>query len=571
MSGVKCKLMVIWAKLILAPWAMLAVQFVVAQTTVAYDSLAASTKCPFIKIEAERLPDLNIPRAAHKALMAGGEYVVFGGHTNGFVPTPTAEYFENGKWHTMQMTYNHDFGTALLLKSGKVLLVGGVAENIGVGQTYTAELYDPQSHTFDGFGSMGIKRAKASALELDSGRVVVSGNWYHDDGIELFDGKMSFSYVKDVSQPRSYPLILRIAKDDALIIGSRNHKDEKIPSIADRLKGDTVRIPLLETWHPFIGIDLLSNESFIGDEEKGVYSYLIPVEDEGGQVAIMKVENGQFSLLPTVCPIPMQSELGGIWYFTNIVADRQRQRAYLIGINSDFRTSHDSGYRYYVLAIDYAQTTAGKPATLTLCYTDPLHSIFDPVPVLTADGNLLMAGGMADTTYFKASDMVYLLHTGLQSVAAESHSSWYLIVAICLGVGALCLLFVFRKRRHTAPATVLPEEQVPDPVLMSRICELMEREKPYLNSDLKIADIASMLAVNRYYISDCINSARGCSFSQFVNTYRTEHAKQLLLTRPDIKLTEVWVSSGFSTERTFLRNFKAITGMTPSEFKGKND
>jgi hypothetical protein len=40
---------------------------------------------------------------------------------------------------------------------------------------------------------MGIKRAKASALELDSGRVVVSGNWYHDDGIELFDGKMSFS------------------------------------------------------------------------------------------------------------------------------------------------------------------------------------------------------------------------------------------------------------------------------------------------------------------------------------------------------------------------------------------
>lgn len=106
---------------------------------------------------------------------------------------------------------------------------------------------------------------------------------------------------------------------------------------------------------------------------------------------------------------------------------------------------------------------------------------------------------------------------------------------------------------------------------MSRICELMEREKPYLNSDLKIAVIASMLAVNRYYISDCINSARGCSFSQFVNTYRTEHAKQLLLTRPDIKLTEVWVSSGFSTERTFLRNFKAITGMTPSEFKGKND
>lgn len=155
-------------------------------TTVA-DRASADTipqNCPVVKIEVDQLPDLNIPRAGHKVLVAGGEYVVFGGHTNGFVPTQTAEYFRDGEWHVMQMTYNHDFGTVILLKSGKVLLAGGVAENIGVGQTYTTELYDPQSHTFDGFGSMNIKRAKASALELDSGKVVVAGNWYHDDGIE---------------------------------------------------------------------------------------------------------------------------------------------------------------------------------------------------------------------------------------------------------------------------------------------------------------------------------------------------------------------------------------------------
>ena len=79
--------------------------------------------CPIVKMEAERLPDLNIPRAGHKVLVAGGEYVVFGGHTNGFVPTQTAEYFRDGEWHVMQMTYNHDFGTVILLKSGKVLSI----------------------------------------------------------------------------------------------------------------------------------------------------------------------------------------------------------------------------------------------------------------------------------------------------------------------------------------------------------------------------------------------------------------------------------------------------------------
>ena len=100
--------------------------------------------CPVIKLEAERLPDLNIPRAGHALFYANGELTVAGGHTDGFVPTPTAEYYEDGEWHTIQMTYTHDFGLSIVLKSGKVLLAGGCEQPTGIGQTYTAELYDPQ-------------------------------------------------------------------------------------------------------------------------------------------------------------------------------------------------------------------------------------------------------------------------------------------------------------------------------------------------------------------------------------------------------------------------------------------
>ena len=93
---------------------------------------------PIVKIEAERLPDLNIPRSGNQLLVVGDGFVVAGGHTHGFVPTPTAEYFSEGQWHLIHPVYSHDFGTALLLKSGHVLLAGGTSENIGVGQTYTA-------------------------------------------------------------------------------------------------------------------------------------------------------------------------------------------------------------------------------------------------------------------------------------------------------------------------------------------------------------------------------------------------------------------------------------------------
>lgn len=99
----------------------------------------------------------------------------------------------------------------------------------------------------------------------------------------------------------------------------------------------------------------------------------------------------------------------------------------------------------------------------------------------------------------------------------------------------------------------------------------MEEQELYLDSELKLSDVASSLGTNRNAISNCINSQRGCSFTQFVNKYRIDYAQRLLRTRSDIKISEVWTTSGFSTERTFLRTFKQLTGMTPSEFKTKID
>jgi len=60
----------------------------------------------------------------------------------------------------------------------------------------------------------------------------------------------------------------------------------------------------------------------------------------------------------------------------------------------------------------------------------------------------------------------------------------------------------------------------------------------------------------------------GQSFSQFANTYRVRHAQELLRQQPDVKTAAVAANSGFSTEVSFFRNFKAVTGMTPREWLG---
>ena len=105
-----------------------------------------------------------------------------------------------------------------------------------------------------------------------------------------------------------------------------------------------------------------------------------------------------------------------------------------------------------------------------------------------------------------------------------------------------------------------------DKALMERIIRYMDEQQPYLSSELKVQDVADALRTNRTYVSNCIRSQRGCSFSQFVNAYRVEYAQQLLRQHPDKKITMVWMASGFSSESSFFRTFKAVTDTTPKEW-----
>ena len=271
-----------------------------------------NTACPTVKIQPERLPDLNIPRTAHHVLCLNGEVTAIGGHTTAFIPTPTLEYYKDGEWHVLQMAYAHNDAIVVPLSSGKVLIAGGYEKPLGIGQTYSTEIYDPVTHTFGDFGCLDRKRAQSMGVELDSGKVMIAGNWYHDDGIEMFDGHKSFAYVKDVETGYGHPFLLRTAKDDAIIFGSFSFKGDSLQSsTVERLKGDPVNVPLLEQWHPkCMYIPNSSADYFIGDAKKGIYSYLIPVENNDGQIAIAQVRNGEFSLLPTACAVPVKSPWG---------------------------------------------------------------------------------------------------------------------------------------------------------------------------------------------------------------------------------------------------------------------
>ena len=539
-----------------------------------------TVSCPIVKIEAERLADLNVPHAGHSLLMVNGEPTVIGGHTTNFVPTPTIEYYKDGKWTLLSTAFTHDDGFAVQLSSRHVLIGGGHERNLGIGQSYEVELYDPLSRTTEGFGSLDTKRAMASAIALDGNQSVITGNWHHDDAIEMYDGKGGFIPVKAASCNRANPYILRTAKDDAIIFSSIDAKGIATPHpVIDRLHGEAYHEPLLEEWCLPKRYEKIPTCAFIGDESKGDYSYLLLVENEQQQAAIACVTNGDFSLLPTDVPVPMTCKWGSILYSSHIYVDRQIRRAYVLGCDPDkcCLPPRLDAARIYVLIIDYA----ALPARLTLGYTDMINDfdIFGS-SLMTNDGDLMMIGGTMHNN-FKPLATTWLLHVSPNDKPAGAGilPPWgWLLIILAVTALATWLAWLFRHRNSTQkidvpvvePSEVIqeaPNSEVDYAELMHRICLLMEEQQLYLNPNLKISDLAMTVGTNRSTISACINSQRDCSFPQLVNTYRVAHAQELLRNQPDMKIAEVCVKSGFSSEASFYRIFKAVTGTTPNAWK----
>ena len=545
---------------------LLAVLPMVAQRADASHQETAAV-CPVEPLQVERLPDMNVPRSGHAVLWLNGELTVFGGHANGFVPTPTAEYFSDGQWHLMQMVYTHDHGLALPLSSGKVLLAGGHSEPLGIGQTFTVEFYDPATHHFDGFGCLDTKRTLMSAVETDSGRVLISGNWYHDDAIEVFDGKSTFLPLKPTSQQRVNPFMLRTAPDDVIIFGSDNTRGQLFDTIvADRLKDSPLHLPIFDSWH-LIRLDWPHEQK---NYEFADYTYLLPVYNDSGTVGIVQMRGSTFSLLPTTAPIPTTDGRDTIVYGVPLV-DRQRQLYYLVGTNQKDR--------FYVLSLDYSR----QPAPIVLRRSDARQPHLGTlIPVLSPDGDIIITGGIADDNFHPYAT-VYRLLMG-QEVPTEASASVVstptviIIIVVALIVLAY-IIYIWRQRRRTADgrelladsekAEPLPPSDGQESELLQRLRQLMEQEQLYLNSELTISDLADRLGLHRNQLSDCINRQTGATFSQLVANYRVEHAKQLLRQQPDMKVSVVGSESGFANEKSFFRTFKAATGMTPSEWRAQ--
>lgn len=104
--------------------------------------------------------------------------------------------------------------------------------------------------------------------------------------------------------------------------------------------------------------------------------------------------------------------------------------------------------------------------------------------------------------------------------------------------------------------------------LFSRLEILMNEKKPYLDCELTRKTLADQVGTNERYLADAIREyTDGKTFLEYVNAFRLEHSRVLLVAHSDINIETLCSSSGFNSRQTFYRMFKKEFGLTPTEYR----
>lgn len=196
---------------------------------------------------------------------------------------------------------------------------------------------------------------------------------------------------------------------------------------------------------------------------------------------------------------------------------------------------------------------------------------------------------------------IWLLGGGLSMLAlalefAPGFASFNLPVSAD-AVGALVLLYFLYATAYLAirqplgyrlPAPAPASEPVPVPAapprprygeralpeaergeFLARLEACMRTEQPWRDGDLKLEALAARLALTPHELSQLINSACGANFQDYLNRHRVDALKEALRdqARSGCTILDLALASGFNSKSALNRVFRAQAGMTPGEFR----
>ena len=115
----------------------------------------------------------------------------------------------------------------------------------------------------------------------------------------------------------------------------------------------------------------------------------------------------------------------------------------------------------------------------------------------------------------------------------------------------------------------LAQGYLPADAHWSRLLQLMDKEKPFLNPLLMQEDISACLSLSNRTLCRILHDHSNHNFCGFINEYRLEEARRLLRDTRLCHLSVATISrrSGFNSPGAFYRTFRDAAGMSPANYR----
>lgn len=153
--------------------------------------------------------------------------------------------------------------------------------------------------------------------------------------------------------------------------------------------------------------------------------------------------------------------------------------------------------------------------------------------------------------YFNESKMMKGLNIYLENVINNSTVDKIQIELLNM------IKYMKSKLEHT-------QESI-SPVILKLLKHIEENYK----IDLNLREISDKLNINPIYLGQLFQKEMGILFSDYLNNFRINKAKDLLA-NTSLKASEIGELVGYSNKNYFYRKFKTIVGITPSEWRRIN-
>lgn len=132
-----------------------------------------------------------------------------------------------------------------------------------------------------------------------------------------------------------------------------------------------------------------------------------------------------------------------------------------------------------------------------------------------------------------------------------------------LVIGAVSLSPHLQIEETTEPVVLKQAEPLaPNTEVWASVQAYMDAQRPYLDPDLTLTRLARKMSLPAKTLSTTINRATGGNVSRFINEARIKAAQKAIQAGDSV--TEAMLSSGFNTKSNFNREFRRITGNSPS-------